>query len=171
MSNERLRDAIRKMTQNVNEEVYSIPCEVASVDTSNNTCVCSPVNGDSDLIDVRLQAGSGNGVLMIPKEGSIVMVTPINEVTGFVSMYSEIESIQFLDGSYGGLIKIDEIVNKLNAIEDDINTLKQAFTTWVTVPNDGGAALKAATATWYAQQLQSTTKNQLENELITHGNK
>jgi hypothetical protein len=38
-------------------------------------------------------------------------------------------------------------------IQNDITTLKNILSTWVPVPNDGGAALKAAAATWAATPL------------------
>ena len=44
-------------------------------------------------------------------------------------------------GSLGGLVKVEDITTRLNLIEKDINKLKQAFTSWSPVPQDGGAAL------------------------------
>jgi hypothetical protein len=46
--------------------------------------------------------------------------------------------------------KANEVVQEL---QDDITALKQAFTTWVPVVNDGGAALKGAAASWSGQAL------------------
>ena len=167
----KLKDAIRAINTNSFEENYAIPCTVVSVDEVALTCVCAPVNGDSDILDVRLQAGEGNGVVIIPAVDSVVMVTMINSMTGYVGMVSQVDSIQLLDGSFGGLIKIDEIVTKLNNLESDINDLKTAFSSWVVVPSDGGAALKAITATWFGSSLTPTVKGDLENDLITHGDK
>lgn len=49
--------------------------------------------------------------------------------------------------------KTKEVVDELQA---DINALKQAFTNWVPVPNDGGNALKIAAGAWTGAAL---TKN------------
>lgn len=38
---------------------------------------------------------------------------------------------------------------ELDKLKDDINSLKTVFSGWVTVPQDGGAALKTAAGTWY----------------------
>lgn len=168
MSSE-IRDAIKEMSKPDNKEVYGVPCTVTKVEGLK--CTCAPINGNSDFLKVRLQAGDGNGIIMIPKVGSVVMVQPINDETGFVSLFSSIDSIQFLDGTHGGLIKIDDLVTKLNNVESDINDLKTAFSSWVTVASDGGAALKAITATWFGLPLTETKKSDLENELITHGDK
>jgi hypothetical protein len=70
----------------------------------------------------------------------------------------------------GGILISKNTSDKLNSLEKDINSLKQVFTTWVTVPNDGGAALKAAAATWSGQQLTETKPTDLENKKIKHGN-
>ena len=143
-ASDEIRKAIKAISANDGAELYGVPCTVINRNESALTVTARPINDNSDFLNVRLQAGAGNGIIMLPKIGSVVIVQPINDVTGYISLYSEIDSIKFLDGNFGGLIKIDELVKKINDIESDINDLKQAFTTWVTVPNDGGAALKAA---------------------------
>jgi len=170
VSNERIRSAIKGIAQNDFKEDYGIVCIVVSVDVPTLTCECEPITGDSNLLDVRLQTEAGNGVIMIPTEGSKVIVQPINDMTGYVSMYSSLDSIQLLDGTYGGLIKISDIVGKLNNLENDINDLKTVFGSWVVVPSDGGAALKTITTTWATSALTPTVEADIENDKITHGN-
>jgi hypothetical protein len=105
----------------------------------------------------------------------------------FIELTSEVDKIEitidsqkleidtngfvFNTGNFGGLIKIEELVNKLNRIENDINTLKQIFSTsWIPVPNDGGAALKTAAAAWSGNQLNPITSvSNLENTKVKHG--
>ena len=166
---ETLRDAIRKIVKDEFAETYGVPCIVDNVDDLELLCDCTPINGDATFLDVRLQAGAGNGVVMLPTLGSTVIVQPINDVTGYVAYYSNLDSIKFLDGSYGGLIKIDDLVDKLNTIEDDINDLKTLFSTWVVVPSDGGAALKTISTDWSSKKLDNTEKIEIENDKITHG--
>ena len=76
------------------------------------------------------------------------------------------DDIQFNDGTLAGLVTVNELVSQLNTIENDINTLKQAFTAWVPVPQDGGAALKGGTAAWSGQTLTPTQASDIENEKI-----
>ena len=59
------------------------------------------------------------------------------------------ESIIFNGGDLGGLIKIEDLTKRLNLIENDINKLKTAMSGWVPAPQDGGAALKTAAASWF----------------------
>ena len=64
---------------------------------------------------------------------------------------------------------INKLVDKINAIENDINSLKQVFTTWVPAPMDGGAVLKGLSATWAGQLIQPVTSvDSIKDELIKH---
>jgi len=72
------------------------------------------------------------------------------------------------DGENGGLVKVQDLTQKLNAVEQDLNMLKNAFTTWVVLPQDGGAALKTATASWSSQTITTTQKSDLENQNVQH---
>ena len=78
----------------------------------------------------------------------------------------EMMEIRLMGGQMGGLVKVEELVKKLNAVEKDLNSLKQVFQGWVTVPQDGGAALKTAATTWATQQLTETQKSDIENEKV-----
>jgi hypothetical protein len=52
-------------------------------------------------------------------------------------------------------------------VEKDLNSLKQVFLQdWVPVSQDGGAALKAAAATWAGRRLTETQKSDIENEKV-----
>lgn len=46
-------------------------------------------------------------------------------------------------------VKYNELKTIVEELQNDLTTLKNAFSGWVVVPNDGGAALKAATTAWY----------------------
>lgn len=64
---------------------------------------------------------------------------------------------------------INKLVDKISAIEGQINNLKQVFTTWVPAPMDGGAVLKGAVTSWASQPIQPvTTVDSIKDELIKH---
>ena len=69
-------------------------------------------------------------------------------------------------GSLGGLVKVKELTDRLNAIENDINSLKSVFTGWAPTPQDGGAALKGAVTSWAGQRLTPTKRGDYENEKV-----
>lgn len=76
------------------------------------------------------------------------------------------DEITFNGGDNGGLVKVKELTDKLNAIEDDINNLKQSIIAAPNVPNDGGAAFKAALTPWTEKRLKRTNKSDYENDKI-----
>ena len=169
-----IRQAIQAICNEVMEDTYAVAGTVVSVDqdpeTLAYTCEVQPFDEDeAPYVDVRLQASPDNGLLMIPSEGSMVIIGLMNENTGYVAMYSKLDSIQFMDGSFGGLIKITDLVEKLNVLEDDLNNLKSAINGWTPVANDGGAALKSALATYLGNTITPTMETDIENDKVTHG--
>lgn len=173
-----VQELIRKLSGIDDEEIYSQICTVKSVDSTAQICVCTPVNGDGDLHGVMLQAvDSGSaGIVITPQVGSFVVVTFLSKELAYVALTEACDKIEvtsgeiiFNDGSKGGLVVSAEVASKLNALENDLNSLKTAFSSWVVAPGDGGTALKAITATWAAQQVPSTNASQLENTSIKHG--
>lgn len=146
-------------------------CRVVSVDEDEMTCEVISTDRIT-YTDVRLMADevdSDKGFYLKPTVDSWVMITPQNESTYFVSMTSEVDEIWLRGNTNGGLVKVSDLVTKLNKLENDINTLKTAFTSWIVVPSDGGAALKAITSTWAGQQLTPTVANDLQSTTVKHG--
>ena len=169
-ANEDIRRAIKAISNNAGVELYGVPCTIIDVNETALTCTARPINGNSDFLNVRLQAGAGNGVIMLPKIDSVVIVQPINDVTGYISLFSEIDSIQFLDGSYGGLIKIDDLVGKINDIEDKLNDILSTLKTHTHAGVTSGASSTAPPVDFVAiLALTNTSKTEIENDLIKHG--
>ena len=142
---------------------------------------CTVLVGELEVPDVLLtpaDEGADGKLLITPKEGSQVTVADLSggELRHLaVVHWGEVEkisltadSIELNGGDNGGLVKIEALTDKINNIEKDINKLKQAFTTWVPVPQDGGASLKGGVASWAAQQLVQTRVSDLEDDKITH---
>lgn len=165
-----IRDILKSIVNDSEEENKAIICTVKSIDEQAKTCDVSPVNNDPDIFDVRLSADNSNGIFITPKIDSVVIVVMNSNFDGFVGMYSAIDYIQFGDGSYNGMVKIEDLVSRMNIIENDINDIKTAFSNWVVAPNDGGAALKTIAGSWFGSQLDPTENSDIENEDITHGN-
>ena len=163
-----LREIIQEIAREIIERDFGTPCKVLSYNSENNTIDAEPINGKADFLDVKLMSENKDGVLFVPKEGSIVIVEQTSNDTAYVTMFGEVDSIKLMSGENKGLVKISELVQKINVIENDINNLKTAFNSWVAVPNDGGAALKLASTSWFSQQLTPTQIDDLENKKITH---
>ena len=178
MSDNTIKSLLREITKDRTVEIYSVLCSVDSVDTTERTIDATPLNGDAQIFNIRLQSeiNSNMGLCIFPVIGSVVIVTFMNKLTGFVSTFSEIDKIfidttneVIFDGVYnGGLVKVTELTNKINVLENDINTLKTLLSGWVPVPSDGGASLKTALGTYFSQTITPTIKTDIENDKIKH---
>ena len=158
-------ESIRRISERTNNN--AILAKVVNVD--GNFVDCEQLDGGANLLGVKLLAQDQTGFLIVPKLDSTVMVSFENEATGYVSMFSEVEEIQLNGENYEGLVRVADLTNKLNNLESDLNDLKQAFASWVVVPTDGGAALKAITSTWYGAPLSPTMQGEIENTTVKHG--
>jgi len=167
-ANSDIINSIRTITES--SRPYAILCTVAFVDLENKLCDCEAVDGDANLLDVKLMADNKTGFYIIPVIGSKVYVTLRSEQTGYVSMFSEIEEIQLNGDDNGGLVKASDLITALNNSQNDMNTLKSIISSWAPVPSDGGAALKALLTTWASSSLSITTTGDVSSETVKHGN-
>ncbi len=58
------------------------------------------------------------------------------------------DGIMELGGDTDFMVRFSELKKVVDELQSDIGSLKSAFTTWIVVPMDGGAALKAVSGTW-----------------------
>lgn len=155
----KIAEAIKELAK-TDDELYSIVCEVSSVDTSLITCVCTPLNGNAEILGVRLMAQSTTGILIIPTVGSRVVVTMLNKFTGYLAMFSEVESIDLNGNNYDGLVRINDLTTKLNALVNAINVQLPLIATGIIA---GGGAYTPTLMTVF-------NKTDYENITIKHGN-
>lgn len=165
----KISEIIRRMADNPMDELYSIPCTVKDYNDADKTCTCSPLTGDADLIEVRTMGVPGNGLSYVPKIGSVVIVAMMNGQAGYIAMWSDLDSIKMLDGSYGGLTKTQELKTQLDKVNNQLQAIVTAMTNWVVVPSDGGGALKTLFTAQIAGKPAGTFTG-IENDKITHGN-
>ena len=182
-----LRDKMKKLIP-----VQAFVGKVLKVDENEYTCNVMPIDSDAQMFDVRLKPTidtNKKGILAIPANDSFVIVGLLNsnDNSAFIIWCSNIKkyyiigdngnTLEFKDAgsilingdNFEGLVKVAKNVERFNKIEQDINSLKQLFSGWVTVPSDGGAALKAITATWCGQMLAETQQSDIENTKVKHG--
>jgi hypothetical protein len=162
-----IRALIQKLAK-TDDEIYSLVCTVKEV--NGDFCSVAPVNGDAEIFKVKLVAGSSKTPLLIePVVDSVVVVTFLSKNTAFISLYSEIESVQIRGDQYGGLIKIEELVKKINALENQVNDLYNALI-GIVVPLAPSGAYPLAPSFAAIQPIAPTTqKSDLENDKIKHG--
>lgn len=171
-----IADSIKELAK-TNDPKYSVICKAIEIDENKRVCDCEPINGEPTIFDVRLQSekSQSKGLVLIPKKDSYVIVSFLSKNECFVSQFSELdkvlidcENVIFNGGNLDGMVKINDLVSKLNTIEKDLNNLKTVFSGWTPVSQDGGGALKGAVSAWAGATLTETTKQDLENEKVKH---
>ena len=146
-----------------------VVCTVDSVNETEQTCDCTPIGGDAttSIPAVQLTAEQNDGFLLIPVVGSTVIVTYSKRNEPYVTLFSDIDkviviaktSIQFNDGSFGGLVEVAQLTLKLNNL---ITELQQQLVLISAGIATGGGSYTPGT-------LSTFTKTDYENTKITHG--
>lgn len=164
-----ITEAIQRIAGTYMKDAVSLfAATVSSVSESDRTCDVTPItdDADTDYPQVQLMAESSDGVLMLPKVGSTVLVAVNKRGVAYVAMFSELDKVvitspltQFNDGSYGGMVIIDQLVNKINRLETAFNT-----------HTHGGVSTGGGTTAVPSSTISPITlKSDLENTLVTHG--
>ncbi len=161
--------------QGIREKLLQIVANSEMITSVKVTAVDFPtftgelITGET-LENIRLVSEESDAnIYVIPKINSNVIIGFVDTQNAVLLLAGEVDEVYLRGDAEGGIVKVNDLVTKLNNIESDLNTLKTAFSSWVVVPSDGGAALKAITATWAGQQLTQTTVNDLENDKVKHG--
>lgn len=82
---------------------------------------------------------------------------------GNISLLIDKEGVVLNGGKLGGLVKLNDVTNKINVLENQLNQLKNILKSWTPAPNDGGAALKGAISGWAGRPIELTKSSELEN--------
>lgn len=161
-------DSIRKIAKE-NEEIYSIVCKVKNINVTEKICDCEPIDGSADLLNVRLMAENKTGFLIIPTDGSIVIVTMLNKYTGYVSMFSEVDEIQLNGDNEDGLVKVNDLVTKLNNLENLVNNILTTLKTTTIPLAPSGTYPFAPLYAAFNLIAPITNKTDIENNKVKHG--
>lgn len=162
-----IAEILRRLVAGAQPAAISFLASVVSVDEQKGTCDVKDADG-AEYFDVKLCAQEGKcDVLVLPKEGSSVIVAHIEGIPGFlhVAQFSEVDRIILHGGELGGLVKARELAQEINKIRSLLDAIGQAVSSWVPVPSDGGAALKALLSSLYLP-LPLPNSDELENEKI-----
>ena len=159
------------------DNVKLVKCEVVSVDENNRTCNVTSTGSvvEFDINDVTLMASIDDGLLVIPKIKSDVIVCYNNKNVKYICQFSAIEkvliiigdttveivdgSIKFNDGSFDGLVKISDLTSKLNDMVRMVNI--ELAKIQIGIASGGGS--------YSPTNLSNFNKSDYENTKITHG--
>ena len=151
------------------EGLQLMEAEVVSV-KSDRTCAVKVIRTGLEIEDVRYQSlvGGTTGIYGKPAAGSKCIIMSVGKVH-YAVITGETTQVELNGNQYGGVPISESVVSRLNAIEQDLNSIKTVFKNWIVAANDGGGALKTASATWANQQLTETAVEDIHNENVKHG--
>lgn len=166
-----IKNALKNILENPNEQ-FCIVCKVDSVDSAKLTAYCIPIEkGKADLASVRLTSDTNKkGFIQFPKVGSMVIVSFLNNDAGYIADCTEVDKIWLNADGYGGLVQIQPLVNKINALENMVNNLLTTLKTTVIPLAPSGTYPFAPLYTAYNNIAPITAKSDLENTTVLHGN-
>jgi len=137
-------------------EVNGVICSVQPIDETQ-----------AEFTNIRIVAEESDaGFYPIPKVGSQVIICIIGGNSGYIAMFGELEIIALRGDQYGGLVKIDDLVTKLNNLENKVNGI---INTYNLHTHTETGATTSPTTSLVVGTLTNTTKSDLENENVKHG--
>lgn len=164
-----------------NNKISVIEGTVISVSEANRTCIVDPLadNYQGQIEEVYLSAQPNDGLIQIPAIGSVVKVCVCMGIDfPFIIQFSDLDkviiftdtSIQFNDGSFGGIVKVQSLVDKINALENKVNSIISTFNTHVHSGVTTGSGSSAVTPTLITGTITPITQvSDINNTRITHG--
>jgi hypothetical protein len=191
-----LEEIIQKEVRRQLSQVTVIGKVSGDVDIDSRTCNVVFEDGQrAPVKGCRLNAiisDYKDNVLIVPRKDSYVMVTGVegNAADKYVVGYSEVDRVSvkigdtsvdmdkdgivFNGGDNKGMVKIEELTDKLNALKDTLNDLTNSYNTHthvvnasVSIPNATATGTAIAT-TSQAQQAQAFDMSYYENDKVKH---
>lgn len=145
------------------------------------TCIVDIITGNdiNKLYNVELSAGIADGLIVIPVINSKVYVLSSIYCNPFIIQYSDVSKYNMIGSEFGGLIKIIELTEKLNNLENKVNDILDNLTTLKSDYNShlhtsGGSGSPTTTPTVpttivVPSDLTLSERDDYENKSINHG--
>ncbi|MDO4725913.1 MAG: hypothetical protein Q4A56_01655 [Porphyromonadaceae bacterium] len=144
-----------------------------ATDIDEKERTCTVIDGSVPYYDVRLQciAGGDKGIVVIPTNGSQVLMISVEGSDEYVIIMCEKADKVLIDadteivingGTNGGLVKIKELTNKINALVDAFNNhIHQVSTA-------GSATAQTGTAAAVVTKAAKLNKSDYEDKKVKH---
>jgi hypothetical protein len=151
-------------------------CKVIAVYTNPGSdamvCDCEPIDKTAIIKNVNLSANypaNKAGFVLAPSVNSIVKVSFTDDQQAFVSMVSEVDFIYLNGNDYGGLVQVQPLVDKINALETLVNGILGALKSTTIPLASSGTYPFAPLYLAYNAITPTTQKADLENTTVIHG--
>lgn len=151
------------------DEVKLYQCNVNSVNLSKRTANVTTITGTANLtFDALLTAGISDGFVITPEVDSMVYVLTSKYTLPFIVTFSDITQFDIMGGEFGGLVKVVELTQKLNDLENKVNEIITTFGTH-THPVISTGAPTSPTTTPISGNLTISQREDIENINVKHG--
>ena len=105
---------------------------------------------------------------MIPEVNSIVVVSFLSDDSAYVSLVSKVSEVHLNGKNFDGLVKVNDLVQKLNNLENKVNTIISTYNAHTHVASSFGTPTTTPVAP-VTGTLTPTIKQDLENITILQG--
>lgn len=167
-TDEQLKELLSGNRRNKNEVPASLRwVEVLSVDADEKTMDARGVVDETGYHDIQLGSGS---VVLYPAPGTICLIGIVEgmETNGFLISAEQVQKIELTasteiilnGGTSGGLVKVRELTDRLNAFIDVFNKHTHQVTT------TGSASAQSGTAMAPAGKAEKVNREDIENEKV-----
>jgi len=182
-----IKEGIQRLAGTFGKDYIStVDCDVTAVDEANRSCSVTPLTASlaTGFDEVFLCADPNDGLICYPEIGSTVRVAVTNKGEKYVLQFSDLQKLRITigqseltiidgtiylgDGSLGGLVKSKDLVSKLNALENKVNDLLNAFNLHTHVASSLGSPTTPP-PTPVVGVLTPTNATDLENNAIKQG--
>ena len=180
-----ISEAVKKLANTQPPSDNVLLCIAKNIREQDFICDAEPIDGSADIQDVKFCIDEHTNFVLVPKENTTILVVMDTDVSGFVVMTSEIqkiilsvndgakieikeETITFNSGDFGGLVKIQPLIDKINRLENQLNSLYSLLKTHVHPVSAVGSPTGNSPNLAGLTNIDLTQKNELENLNITH---
>lgn len=172
---QKIQDIVRDQVRSMDVRPMSGTVMEGSVDESARTCKVEPDDGPPVTVNLQSYTGLDAGEVIIPEEGSTVIVGFHDEDRGYICLASKVKK-KFLDleqftingGDNEGLVIVGKLVDRLNAIEGAHNDLLQKFNQHTHPGVTSGSSSTGTAAPPSTDTVQRTQQDQIENDKVKH---
>ena len=145
--------------------------KVVSVNEPERTCEVEPTDDTlPTLQEVWIRPivdSNAQGFYGLPSDSANVAVLMVDEDTAILLSSDAYDSIILRSNELGGLIKIEQLVGQLNALEQKVNSILNTLKTHVHPTPSGPSS--PSTDFVSIQPLPESQREDLENENVQHG--
>lgn len=152
-----------------NDLVRLLLCNVESVDIQKRIALVTTISGSTSFeFEVNLQTSVSDGLIIVPKVDSDVVVLFSKNTNPLIIQYSDIDEYILNGFDFGGMVKVIELTEKINNLENKLNDLITACSNQIVTLAPSGTFPLAPYFTSVTPLIQ-TQQSEIENTIIKHG--